>query len=418
MGKKNKRQDSSDIEGVERRPTKVERKEMGDKKRQSSDTATKDSDDSFSDIVGTDSEHQHHELMDMLGAMRSDQLAIKSAISEIRQDHNSLKDYLDEKIDSMKGSLMKQLASQFDTFKEQIDTGMARFDERIAKIENQIVDFKEPEYQVEKTCVVINLKEKSDEDINKMCIDLVKKGMGLQNITPKRCKRLESHTDKPGVVKMELKSKEDKIDVLRAKENLKANGYPRVYVRASQTHEERVARMNMQTILKELPNGKDFRITGHGKLVRNNQDPPMRHNPQEHQHQQQQQRQQQQQQSSERQSASASAFEHENLYNINWPSEQEEDDLRQNGAIGRGRGRGGGRGRGRGQGTIGSRSSGHPDHSPRSDGNYRGDRTRDRKSSGNGNPREDRQLRGEGNGNGSKDRQGERRDREKTSNPV
>ena len=347
--------------------------------------------------------------MDMLGSMRADQLAIKSAISDIRQDHNSLKEYLDEKIDSMKGSLMKQLDKQFDTFKSQIDTGMARFGERIAQVEEQIANFKEPEYPIEKTCVVINLRERSNEDINKMCIDLVKKGMGLQNITPKRCKRLESRTDKPGVVKMELKSKEDKIDVLRAKENLSANGYPRVYVRSSQTHEERVSRMNMQTILKELPNGKDFRITGHGKLVRNNQDQLLRHNPQEQHHHHQQQ------QSAERRSTSA--FEHENFYDINWPSEQEENDLRQSGVTGRGQGRG--RGRGGGRGTGGSRSAGHSDHSPRSnDGDYRGDRNRDRNSTGHGNPREDRHQRREGNGNGSQDRQEERRDREKTSNPV
>ena len=52
------------------------------------------------------------------------------------------------------------------------------------------------------------------------------------------------------------------------------------------------------------------------------------------------------------------------------------------------------------------------------DGDYRGDRNRDRNSAGHGNPREDRHQRREGNGNGSQDRQEERRDREKTSNPV
>ena len=80
-----------------------------------------------------------------------------------------------------------------------------------------------------------------------------------------------SKTNKPGLVKMEFNTIDDKVAVLRAKQNLSVKGgkYERVYIRSSQTHEERLMRLNFDTLLKEIPAMKDtHRITGNGRLVK------------------------------------------------------------------------------------------------------------------------------------------------------
>ncbi len=65
-----------------------------------------------------------------------------------------------------------------------------------------------------------------------------------------------------------MQSKEDKIAALRAKHQLSDLAeYKRVYLRRSMDHTERLLHQNFYQLLKELPNGNHYRITGNGKLV-------------------------------------------------------------------------------------------------------------------------------------------------------
>ena len=67
-----------------------------------------------------------------------------------------------------------------------------------------------------------------------------------------------------GVVKIELSSLSSKINVLRAESKLKSvEGFMRTSIRSDKSHVERVAERNMKTLLDELPQGGNFRITGH-----------------------------------------------------------------------------------------------------------------------------------------------------------
>jgi len=123
------------------------------------------------------------------------------------------------------------------------------------------------EFPEDRTVIIFNMREAEGELVDDVCHDLTQRGLELTNIQHKRCLRLKSKTNKPGIIKMEMKTLQDKICVLRAKSELQRNGYPNVYIRAAQTHEQRIARTNMMTMLKILPNGKDYRLTGHGKLI-------------------------------------------------------------------------------------------------------------------------------------------------------
>ena len=67
---------------------------------------------------------------------------------------------------------------------------------------------------------------------------------------------------------MQCKSKEDKKAILEAKAELGKNGFKKVFVRSSQSHEERVMRQNALTLLQYLPKGNELRITQSGRLVK------------------------------------------------------------------------------------------------------------------------------------------------------
>ena len=80
--------------------------------------------------------------------------------------------------------------------------------------------------------------------------------------------RLRSYNEKPGLVKIRLSSVEDKVAALRRKRNLHQAGYGSVFIRSSQSHTDRLIQQNIHTMLRELPNGDNYMVTGNGRLVK------------------------------------------------------------------------------------------------------------------------------------------------------
>ena len=79
----------------------------------------------------------------------------------------------------------------------------------------------------------------------------------------------ESQDERPGVVKVKLGSLQQKIECLRNKRKLKTKSvYKKVYVRGCEDHASRVARLNMDTLLRELDLKGSFRFTGSGKMIK------------------------------------------------------------------------------------------------------------------------------------------------------
>ena len=92
----------------------------------------------------------------------------------------------------------------------------------------------------------------------------------------KRCP--DRGTGKPPLLKIAFESVEQKVEVLRAKKNLSGpNEFKNVYLRSSKNHTERILELNAKTLLSQLPNGNQFRVTGNGRIVKN--DNPIGGNP-------------------------------------------------------------------------------------------------------------------------------------------
>ena len=164
------------------------------------------------------------------------------------------------------------------------------YDEKFAEHEhimNQLMS-KEESFPVETTVVCTGLQQHQREDIHAKSQEMVEKGLGLEGMRVIRAMRMQSRTAKPGLVKICFSSKDDKIAALRNKRRLTENGYRGVFIRSSLSHTDRVIQQNMISLLRELPNGDNFRITAHGKLVKKTgregippQDPGIRNNGQD-----------------------------------------------------------------------------------------------------------------------------------------
>ena len=77
------------------------------------------------------------------------------------------------------------------------------------------------------------------------------------------------YRNKPGLVKISLANVEQKILVLRNKRKLRDSiEFKRVYLEGAKSHVERLIEINTRAILRELPQGRAYRVAGNGRLLR------------------------------------------------------------------------------------------------------------------------------------------------------
>ena len=75
--------------------------------------------------------------------------------------------------------------------------------------------------------------------------------------------------NKPGLVKVSLEDIDQKILVLRNKFKLKNHRtFKRVFIQSAQSHVERLLELNALTLLRELPQGKSYRVSANGRILR------------------------------------------------------------------------------------------------------------------------------------------------------
>ena len=112
--------------------------------------------------------------------------------------------------------------------------------------------------------------EGEDEALLQRSIERMFSRMGPNvNVQIKHILRFQSKTPgKPGIVKVELFSLDQKICVLRAKASLtRFPEYHSVFVSSSKSHVERLHELNFKTVLGLFPEGKNVQMTRSGRTV-------------------------------------------------------------------------------------------------------------------------------------------------------
>ena len=130
------------------------------------------------------------------------------------------------------------------------------------------MDKENEDFDPDVTLVAINTPYFTGEDTSILAKHILQAvGCGKKEIV--NTLRTEHQNSRNGILKIQLKSRQDKIDVLRRKSNLKQSAeFKRVYLRSSKPHTERLLEVNVKTLLREIPNENQYRIAGNGRLVK------------------------------------------------------------------------------------------------------------------------------------------------------
>ena len=100
------------------------------------------------------------------------------------------------------------------------------YDDRITQLEAELTAIKadgitgHSEFAIETTCVISGLRHESGEDLKSRCAAIINEGLGLHDVDIVNMKQVGMYDGKPGIIKMQLKTLDDKIKVLRSKGKL------------------------------------------------------------------------------------------------------------------------------------------------------------------------------------------------------
>ena len=172
-------------------------------------------------------------------------------------------------VNKKQDKIMKKL-KDMETKLTQHDKDIKDLKQEHEELKDQVkhIDHKKEDFDPDVTLVAINTPFFAGEDTFILAQHILQAGgSGDKEIV--NTLRTKQRNGRNGILKIELKSKQDKIDVLKKKSNLKqSTEFKRVYLRSSKSHSERLLEVNIKTLLSEIPNGTQYRVAGNGRLVK------------------------------------------------------------------------------------------------------------------------------------------------------
>ena len=195
--------------------------------------------------------------------------------------NSSLEKSLNKKVESLrvsvtktvnenKAALKRDLELTAKEIQDNVDMDIGQLTSRIEKMESSANKTARAKFDTDVSITVAGLPfeegEETKERVERLLRDCLKCHPMPRVVN---ADRLKPRGTGPGLIKAELGSVEEKIAVLRRKQQLRAEeGFSRVYIQSAKSHAERLIDLNFRTLLREIPKGKDFYITGNGRLVK------------------------------------------------------------------------------------------------------------------------------------------------------
>ena len=201
---------------------------------------------------------------------------LRQTIEQLRLGQIETRNALQHQLNDIKTEIINTVDEKITRLQQALDIEMSQMTRRFEDVEARIttVEHKmKPDFASEVTLIARNVLPCRNENLNEVAAVIIEEGVGLRDVDIIRTMRLEARGQKPGIVKIELKSTEDKIRVLRNKRKLMESGNERlknICIQSSRDHVKRLMEINMRTILRELPNGNTLRLTAGGRIIKAN----------------------------------------------------------------------------------------------------------------------------------------------------
>jgi cytochrome c556 len=197
--------------------------------------------------------------------------------------NDNLLNLIDKKFDELKRQITEDIGRRIESFKRafrsEINKDLEQLRQQCATIQTQLEAINIPETSpfddVNKCIVISNFPHDYNANLKvnvSSMLDEINSENELDGVDIVDCMRLgdpaKQTRERPGLLKVALDSLESKKKVLCQKGKLKNTvNYKDVGVRSSMTHTERLMQMNFRTLLRCVPDGKDYRLSGNGRII-------------------------------------------------------------------------------------------------------------------------------------------------------
>jgi hypothetical protein len=210
--------------------------------------------------------------------------ALSVKVDDMAKQQNTLKNAMMEKLTEMEqrieikignhcAAVKEELNKEIEGIKEQVDG----LDKKLYEVEDsckkefitiksrveKVEEVAHSDFQPDVSLIVVGLQQEDNDRVKERCEKLFEDGLGL-GVTVKKAVRLTSNK----VVKVEMKTKEDRMKVLKSKARLKdKNQFQRIYIHPALSHAEYIAQQNSNTLLHELNMHGRLRVAENGRIV-------------------------------------------------------------------------------------------------------------------------------------------------------
>jgi len=223
--------------------------------------------------------------------------SILTAVNDLKKTQDDMKRMFESKLDKMKTDLMQNIDSRVSALRDEFSLEIGRENRRVddilrtvqslqTKIDNlESQDRPAPENMDTDNGQRYRPSQHDDNDrgimvsgipftegeelLQKVKDVLVALGNNVSNdVDIKKVARFRAGpNNRPGLVKVTFDTVDEKVIVLRNKMALKDNEtYKNVYLKSCKSHAERLIEQNTRAILRQLPQGRRFRITANGRV--------------------------------------------------------------------------------------------------------------------------------------------------------
>ena len=207
-------------------------------------------------------------------------------ISVLKEGQNNIRQVFKDEITILKNEIKEEINQVIDkkisVLSQHVNKELKQFNDRIHNVEKRVQDLntwsaqaeivnnplKDTERCIMSSGIPFQPDENRELKVSRL-MDILIPHMNT-NVEIVAVERLNQRgpTHNP-LVKVAFATKEQKIAVLRAKQNLsRSQEFPKVRMWSSKPHVERVQEINFRTILSTIPEAKNrFHIAGNGKIV-------------------------------------------------------------------------------------------------------------------------------------------------------
>jgi hypothetical protein len=265
----------------------------------------------------TSSANQGNDLTSFMSEMRGEMKLVLSTVNEIKSSQDGMRKSFDSKLDRMRNEFMTTIDSKMRALRDEIGMDISRESNRIDQLTARLQTMQTRLDSVEQAhgpnmntdsegqgggfhgypggdsndpdlCIIAsgipyqegeNLLEKVNGIISALGID-VSSAVDITGAT-----RFKSRIPgRVGHVKISFRNVRQKILVLRNKMALKDSDHHKdIYLKSSKSHAERLIELNARTLLRQLPQGNNFRVDANGRIrARQGQTAPLQNERSQH----------------------------------------------------------------------------------------------------------------------------------------